>query len=187
MSEKYAFPKRAVMCTLECAFCCKESVHYAFCAPQLAVFACKKPEHISFAEKSKNVWLGLRKRVLFEDFCNEELFTNTNILSIDVAVKRSEKLADGTAKVDLQGWKIIKPLLPHVPVTIGFKAQKNAWVIDVLNSDEDASKSIPLEDLKMSLSEDKHVLVDTFVAKLESGVYYKEDVSAFQMHGSKYV
>jgi hypothetical protein len=43
-----------------------------------------------------------------------------------------------------------------------------------------------LEDLKMSLSEDEHVLVDMFVAKLESGVFYKEDVTAFQMQGSKY-
>lgn len=186
MSQLFALPKRAVMCTLECAFCEDKSKHYAYCASQYAVFACKKPDHIAFAEQSKKVWLGLRKQVLFQDVCMEPLFCDTDILSIDVAVERSEKLEDGSFKIDLQGWNIVKPFVYHEPITIGFSPKTNSWMIDVQNIEEDNIKSIPLDKLKMSLGQDKHELVDLFVEKLNSGFFYHEDLAAFQMLGSTY-
>ena len=45
------------------------------------------------------------------------------------------------------------------------------WLVPVGNASEDLVKAIPVSDLKLSLPEDKHGLVDAFELRLKAGFY----------------
>jgi hypothetical protein len=54
---------------------------------------------------------------------------------------------------------------------MSFYEAKGVWVVPVGNASEDIMKHIPISDLKLSLPEDKHGLVDAFELRLKAGFY----------------
>jgi hypothetical protein len=159
-----ALPVRTVMFRPICAYCGKSEKHYAHCDIQLAVLACGDPEHQAWADRDAQAWLGRHGYVRPKHYKEDPLFQETDLLSRDVAVKRS------SGEIELDGWIIRKPYVDDAAL-MTFYAAKEQWVVPVGNASEDIIKAIPVSELKMSLPEDKHGLVDAFELRLKTGFY----------------
>lgn len=159
-----ALPVRTVMFRPVCAYCGKPEEHYAHCYIKLAVLACGDPEHQAWADRDAEAWLGRHKYVRYKHYKEDSLFQLTDLLSRDVTVKRS------SGEIEMDGWVITKPSVDE-PALLCFREFDGLWVIPVIKSEEGIQKHIPVRDLKMSLTEDKHGLVDAFEAKLVAGFY----------------
>jgi len=103
-----------------------------------------------------------------KDFVKEPLFQETEILSSVVKVKRSSGI------IEDEGWTIKKSTI-FDPVFI--RVENGKWYIPVYKALDEIVKNIDVKDLKMSLPEDKHYLVDTFYQKVEMGFYSEELLS----------
>lgn len=167
-----AVPVRTVMFRPICAYCGKKEEHYAECDVQLAVLACGDPEHQAWADRDAEAWLGRRQSVRPEKYREDPLFKDTDLLSRDVVVPRS------SGAIDHEGWKIRKPYCEDAAL-ISFYADKGVWVVPVRNASEDIEKHIPVSDLKMSLPEDKHGLVEMFELRLKAG-FYRAAMQAYE-------
>ena len=184
-----AVPVRTVMFRPICAYCGKKEEHYAECDVQLAVLACGDPEHQAWADRDAEAWLGRRQSVRPEKYREDPLFKDTDLLSREVAVPRARaaecdacggraaypmgggpECAICTGTPDREGWTIRKPYCDDAAM-ISFYAAKGVWVVPVGNANEDLTKAIPVSDLKLSLPEDKHGLVDAFELRLKAGFY----------------
>ena len=159
-----ALPVRTVMFRPICAYCGKSEKHYAYCDIQLAVLACGNPEHQAWADRDAQAWLGRHGYVRPKHYREDPLFKETDLLSREVAVKRS------SGEIELDGWIIRKPYVDDAAL-ITFYAAKEQWVVPVGNASEDIIKAIPVSELKMSLPEDKYGLVDAFELRLKAGFY----------------
>ena len=164
MIKLAANPVRTVMFSPTCAYCGKPEKHWVYCDVQLAVLACGDPEHQAWADRDAQAWLGRHGYVRPKHYREDPLFKETDLLSREVAVKRS------SGEIELDGWIIRKPYVDDAAL-MTFYAAKEQWVVPVGNASEDIIKAIPVSELKMSLPEDKHGLVDAFEAKLIHGFY----------------
>ena len=72
--------------------------------------------------------------------------------------------------IDREGWTIRKPYIDDAAL-ITFYAAKDVWVVPVGNASEDIVKAIPVSELKLSLPEEEHGLVDAFELRLKAGFY----------------
>ena len=158
-----AVPIRTVMFRPICAYCGKPEDHYAHCDYRLAILACTDPEHKTWANRDAKAWLGRNKCVNHTDYKQDPLFQSTDLLSRCVPVRRS------SGEIEIDGWRIF--LISSADALIRFRESDGLWVIPVIKSEDDIQKHIPVRDLKMSLPEDKHGLVDAFEAKLVAGFY----------------
>lgn len=165
-----AVPTRTVLFRPICSYCGKKENFYANCAYQLSVLACSNAEHQQWAERDAKAWLHRNGSVKPKHYRNDPLFKETDLLSAEIAVKRS------SGEIELHGWTIIEPSFDQ-PALVRFS--EGRWLIPVIKCEEDIQKHIPVEELKMSLTEDKHPLVDAFEAKLETG-FYKEEAEAYE-------
>jgi len=86
---------------------------------------------------------------------------------MDVHVIRS------SGEVETEGW-MIRPHRHHDHAHIQFC--EGAWYVPVIKN-EQFQKSIKVQELKLSLPEDKHALVDAFEAKLVQGFYLAESLA----------
>jgi hypothetical protein len=168
-----AVPVRTVMFRPICAYCQKPERHYALCNVQLAVLACGNPEHQAWADRDAQAWLGRNRHVRPKHYREDPLFKETDLLSRDVAVPRS------SGAIDHEGWTIRKPYCDDAAL-ITFYAAKGVWVVPVGNADEVIEKHIPVSDLKLSLPEDKHGLVDAFELRLKAG-FYRAAMQAYEV------
>ena len=159
-----AVPVRTVMFRPICAYCGKSEKHYALCDVQLAVLACGDPEHQAWADRDAQAWLGRNGRVRPKHYKEDPLFKDTDLLLREIVVPRS------SGAIDHEGWTIRKPYCDDAAL-ITFYADKDVWVVPVRNASEDIIKHIPVSDLKLSLPEDKHGLVDAFELRLKAGFY----------------
>ena len=166
-----AVPVRTVMFRPICAYCGKSERHYALCDVQLAVLACGDPEHQAWADRDAQAWLGRHGCVRPKHYREDPLFKETELLSRDIAVPRS------SGAIDREGWTIRKPYCDDSAL-ITFYAAKEVWVVPVGNASEVLEKAIPVSDLKLSLPEDKHGLVDAFELRLKAG-FYRDAVKAY--------
>ena len=158
-----ATPIRTVMFRPICAYCGNPEHHYAHCDYRLAILACTDPEHKAWANRDAKAWLGRNKRVNHTDYKQDPLFQSTDLLSRCVPVKRS------SGEIEIDGWRIF--LVSSASSLIRFREDDGLWVIPVIKCEDDIQKHIPVRDLKMSLTEDKHGLVDAFEARLIRGFY----------------
>lgn len=192
-----ALPVRTVMFRPICAYCGKKEAHYAHCDIQFAVLACDNPEHQAWADRDAQAWLGRNGRVRPKHYREDPLFKDTDLLSRDVAVPRTRaaecdacggraaypsgggpECAKCAGTPDHEGWKIRKPYCEDAAL-ISFYAAKGVWVVPVRNASEDIEKHIPVSDLKLSLPEDKHGLVEMFELRLKAG-FYSAAVRAYE-------
>ena len=167
-----AVPVRTVMFTPVCAYCGKSEEHYANCDVQLAVLACGNPEHQAWADRDAQAWLGRHGYVRPKHYREDPLFKETDLLSREVAVKRS------AGPTDFEGWVITKPYYGE-SAHVYFRDSDAVWTIHVSKPSEELVKRIPVGDLKMSLPEDKHGLVDAFELRLNAG-FYKDAMQAYE-------
>lgn len=158
-----AVPIRTVMFRPNCAYCGKPEDHYAHCDFRLAILACKDPEHQAWSNRDAEAWMGRNKIVNHKDYRQDPLFQSTDLLLRCVPVRRS------SGEIEIDGWRIF--LTSSADALIRFREYDGLWVIPVIKSEEDIKKYIPVRDLKMSLTEDKHGLVDAFEARLIRGFY----------------
>ena len=162
-----ALPVRTVMFKPICAYCGKTEAYYAYCDYQKAVLACADPEHQALADRDAKAWLGIYRCVRPEHYREDPLFQETELLSSDIVVKRS------SGEIEIDGWTIRKPSL-YESALVRFRKEDETWVILVIKNEEDIQKDIPVRDLKLSLPEEQHGLVDAFEARLVAGFYHAE-------------
>jgi hypothetical protein len=193
-----AVPVRTVMFRTICAYCGKPAKEYEYCDVQLAVLACGDPEHQMWAKRDAEAWLGRHSCVHPEKYMKDPLFKDTDLLSRDVAVPRTRaaecdacggrsaypsgggpKCAKCAGTPDPDGWVITYPNFDESAL-IRFRKEDGLWTVHVtkvsdklvkLVGSDQLIKRIPVRDLKMSLPEDKHGLVDAFEARLIAGIY----------------
>jgi len=172
MSEPYkafADPIRTVMFIPKCLYCGKKETYWAKCMYQLSIIACN--EHKAFADRDVKAWNHRNNRVKWIDYTTDILFKETDILIDRITVKRTS----GDIEDD---WILIKPdFYEMAPI----KKHDGIWLIGVKKIDETIIKAIPVEDLKMSITEEKHGLVDDLIAKLDDGFYKKENLEYNQL------
>jgi hypothetical protein len=167
-----AVPVRTVMFRPICAYCGKSEKHYAHCDVKLAVLACGDPEHQAWADRDAQAWLGRNRSVRPKHYREDPLFKDTDLLLRDIVVPRS------SGAIDREGWTIRKPYCDDAAM-ITFYAEEGVWLVPVGNASEDIVKAIPVSDLKLSLPEDKHGLVDAFELRLKAG-FYRAAVRAYE-------
>jgi hypothetical protein len=167
MTTLCSWPVRTVMFRPICAYCGKEESFYAHCEFRLAVLACDNPEHRILAKRDANSWLHKNGRVRREDYTKDPLFQETELLTTDVHVIRS------SGEVEAEGWMI---RASRYDDHANIKLCEGAWYVPVIKK-EQFQKSIQVQELKLSLPEDKHALVDAFEAKLTEGFYLAESLA----------
>jgi hypothetical protein len=167
MTTLCAWPVRTVLFRPICAYCGKVETFYAHCDFRLAVLACDDPEHQRMAKRDANSWLHKNGRVRPNDYTKEPLFQETELLTMDVHVIRS------SGEVEREDWKIRAPLY-YDHALIQF--DKDNWYIPVIK-ENGLQKGIKVQELKLSLPEDKHALVDALEAKLVQGFYLAESLA----------
>ena len=167
MAKRCAWPVRTVMFRPICAYCGKAESFFAVCDYQLAILACDDSEHRLMAQRDRKSWLHKNGLVFSEDYLQEPLFKETELLTCDVHVSRSN------GSIDKEGWKI-RDSSRCDPAFLQFNNDK--WYIPV-KCGEVLQKSIIIQELKLSLPEDKHALVDNLVKKLEDGFYLAESLA----------
>lgn len=150
-----------------CAYCGKAESFYAQCDFRLAVLACDDSEHQRMAERDAKSWLHKNGRVRREDYTQDPLFHDTDLLTRDVHVPRN------SGNIDKEGWKIRNPSYTDYAFV---QYDKGKWYIPVIKEDG-LQKGIKIQDIKLSLPEEKHALVDAFEAKLIQGFYLAESLA----------
>lgn len=193
-----ALPVRTVMFRTICAYCGKPATEYEYCDTQLAVLACEDLTHQMWARRDAEAWLGRHRYVRPEKYMKDPLFTDTDLLSRDVAVPRTRaaecdacggrsaypsgggpKCAKCAGTPDRDGWVITEPNFDESAL-ICFREGDGLWTVHVtkvsdqgvkLKASDQLVKRIHVRDLKMSLPEDKHGLVEAFELRLNVGFY----------------
>ena len=167
-----ALPIRTVMFSPICAYCGKNGDYYADCGVNRAVLACTDHEHQAWADRDAKAWLGTHNSVSPKHYREDPLFKETELLSDYIAVPRSSGV------IDYEGWVIRKSCFDEAAL-ITFYQAKGEWAVPVSNLNEVIEKYILVEDLKLSLPEDKHGLVDAFDLRLKAG-FYRDDINAYE-------
>jgi hypothetical protein len=162
-----AFPIRTVLFRPVCSYCEKSYSNHAFCDYKFSILACDDQEHRDWADRDAKAWFHENGIVHMKHIEKEPLFQETNILSSVVKVIRSSGI------LEEEGWTIKKDCFSD-PALI--KVENGKWYIPVYKAYDEIIKCIPVRDLKMSLPEDKHYLVDSFHQKLELGFYSEESL-----------
>lgn len=193
-----ALPVRTVMFRTICGYCGRTAKEYEYCDTQLAILACEDLTHQMWAKRDAEAWLGRHRYVRPEKYMNDPLFKDTDLLSRYVAVPRTRaaqcdacggraaypsgggpKCAKCADTPDREDWVITKPSFDESAL-ICFRKEEGLWTVHVtkvsdqgvkLQLSDQLVKRIPVRDLKMSLPEDKHGLVEAFELRLNVGFY----------------
>jgi hypothetical protein len=167
--KTFADPIRTVMVRLACLYCGKKETYWAKCMYQCSILACD--EHKEFADRDVKAWNHRNNYVRWSDYTNDPLFKETGILTNQIIVKRT----NGEIEND---WELMTP--DYFEMASVTKCNEE-WCIPVKKLDMSIKKYIPVKDLKISLTEDNHALVDDFIAKLNDGFYKKENLEYNQL------
>ena len=177
-----AKPTRLVMYSPRCSYCGIDNsgpVHDGcdtFVGPQMAVLACA--DHKALAKRDGGAWMHKHGIVQRDDVLSDPLFAALGMTEDhwfvrerapkNLTVKRSSgALEPGWAFRCLASWS--DPLALQ-------RDDDGKWRIPA-EGPGGVTKSIIVDELTLSLPEDKHDLVAAFVARLDAGIY-KADADA---------
>jgi len=166
VSKLWNVPMGMVWVRPGCQYCDKKDTHYERVGVQLALLACDT--HKELAKRDAKAWCHRRGFVMFRDAKKEPLFVQGELLGIDIKVRRY------SGEVQ-EGWTLARPTFDQPN---HLENREGVWMIRAMNDALDLSRPLNVVDLKLSLPEGLHGLVDDFLAKLQAG-FYKAENDAF--------
>ena len=152
-----------------CQICGKPDGHFYGIESSFGIHACS--DHKTQAISALKNWMHKRGFVRWQDAINDPLFTVAkDLIESYILVRRS----NGALEDD---WMLMKPSLFNM-ASVKRSRSCGKWYMTAIQDYTDSERAILVEDLKLSLPEANHGLVDAFIQRLDSGFYINE--SAFQ-------
>lgn len=175
-----AEPSHLVGASSICSYCGKDTSNLpnsdTFVGPFKAFQAC--PDHKAFATRNARKWMDLHGVVGLNDVVSDPLFKVLG-MTMDhwgMKIPAPDNLTVKRSSGELQpGWSISCRVTYADPKMLQ-RDDEGKWRIRA-EGPGGVTKSIIVDELTLSLPEDKHGLVDAFVARLNAGIY-KADADA---------
>jgi len=161
--KSYVDPMRLVLYSPLCQYCGVADKGWFRIYDKYGILWCDL--HKSLAERDGRAWLCRNDKVAWKDATADPLFVAGGLLDCDISVRRS------SGAIETKGWRLSKPSFDD-PAFVN-KDEKGWWMY-ALNTDTQVGRGVRIEDLKLSLSEDKWGLVDAFISRLNNGFYTAE-------------
>lgn len=166
-------PMRMVYFADECMYCGSPGhTHYNHIQHQLGFITCDA--HKDLADRDADAYLALKGRVRFDEATEDQLFVLGTLLTRDIKVRRSSGAID-------DNWRIREPSCEPEEGMTHFVARDPGhgikWYMQAIQPSTGTTRGFCVDDLKLSLPEDQHSLVDAFVARLDAG-FYKAQLDA---------
>ena len=164
----YAEPIRLVFIRNVCSYCDKVNKGMVTADFQLGILTCD--DHRDLAKRDVRAYLHRCGKVNYTDAITDPLFTNTDLLTMDIKVRRSSGIIENS-------WKLAKPSFDNrCHVTMD---KSGVWnMIASFNNDE-IIRGVRVNDFKMVLPVEQHELVDAFLKRLDDNIY-KADQMAYE-------
>lgn len=132
------------------------------------IYACDT--HKKEATLGLKNWMHTNGVVHWRNATSDPLFNNAeDLIHANILVRRTS----GTIE---NNWMLMKPSLWN-SANVKRSRTCGKWYMTAIQDYTDNERAILVEDLKLSLAEENHGLVDAFIARLESG-FYKEELDA---------
>ena len=161
-----ASPMRMRMFSPECQYCGEVDTYYDSVGYEYAMLSCDKHKHL--AQRDAKAWCHEMGYVRFVDAVKDPLFVESDLLSSPIKVRRSNGMIQ-------DGWSLA---LPSYTSPCHLTCKDGKWMMHAQDATLDLRRGVLVEDLKLSLPESLHGVVDNFVMKLDFGLY-KVDHDAF--------
>jgi len=165
MNKPFAEPIRFVMVRMKCAYCDAGDTGHVGSTGLFGIMHCD--DHADLASRDFKAWAHRERKVLLEDYEMNPLFVEGKLLERDIAVVRT------SGAVDMTGWQIVEPSFDE-PAYISYSLEDKCWHIGVWNAIMGIWRSLLISNLKLSLPETQHGLVDAFLDRINSGIYTAE-------------
>lgn len=164
----YTEPIRLVFIRNVCSYCDKVNKGIEYANFQLGILTCD--DHRYLAKRDVRAYLHRSGKVKYHDAILDPLFTSTDLLTMDINVRRSSGIIETS-------WKLAKPSYDNrCHVTMD---NSGAWhMIASFNNDE-IIRGVRITDFKMVLAVEQHGLVDAFLKRLHDNMY-KADQMAYE-------
>jgi len=135
---------------------------------QLGILTCD--DHRDLAKRDVRAYLHRCNKVKYNDAIKDPLFTKTELLHMDIKVRRSSGIIE-------DGWKLAVPSFGnHFPVTM---SDSGTWYMFASSNNDEITRSVRINDFKMVLPVEQHGLVDAFIQRLNEHMY-KDDQIAYE-------
>ena len=162
----FASPMRTQFSRPQCQYCTSKNSHSEWVNDEMSILACDM--HKGLAVRDSRAWCAVQGRVQWFDAINEPMFTEGGILA-----GNEVKFRRGTGVIE-DDWQISGS-------KANFLKRSNdsgQWTIQVTQKYTGLTRSMAIDDLKLTLPEDKWELVDAFIRRLEAG-FYKAEYDSF--------
>jgi hypothetical protein len=161
--KSYADPMRLVMCGSLCQYCGVADKGWFRIYDNYGILWCDL--HKSLAERDGRAWLCRNYKVTWKNATADPLFVKGELLDRDICVRRS------SGAIETKGWRLCEPTFDN-PAFVS--KDETGWWMCAQNTDTHVGRGVLIEDLKLSLPEDRWGLVDAFTARLNKGFYTAE-------------
>lgn len=159
----YAEPFRLVFIRSVCSYCDKLNTCVEYADFQLGILSCDDHHHL--AKRDVRAYLHRCHKVNYGDAIQDPLFTNTDLLNMDIKVRRSSGIIE-------TNWKLAKPSYGNrCSVTMD---DSGAWYMIASFNNDEIIRGVRITDFKMVLPIDQHGLVDAFLKRLDDNMYKAE-------------
>jgi len=165
--KPYSYPIRLTFQPQMCHYCENKNTGTILVEHLFGIMYCD--EHKGVATRDINAWLAAEKIIRLSDVSDDPLFIEGGLLERDLCVRRSNGV------IDTLGWKLHKHT--HFDPAFILYDLADGWWIKAYNEDIDRKRGLRIKDLKLSLPEEQHFLVDLFIVRLENGLYNSELVA----------
>ena len=170
MSRLFAEPMESMLGTTNCQYCDKPHTHFDAVSYSFGVHACD--DHKPLAQRDAKAWMHKKGLVRWRDAIKDPLFTQAeDLLFSNILVRRTNGAIEGD-------WTLCKPWVAlGEPMAVKRSERSGEWSMTAIQDVTESMRGILVKDLKLSLIEEEHYLVDAFIGRLDAG-FYKEDAEA---------
>lgn len=171
MNRLSAEPMESMLETANCQYCDRPHTHFEVVTYLFGIHACD--DHKPLAQRDAKAWMHKKGLVRWRDAIKDPLFTEAeDLLFSNILVRRT----NGTVE---SNWTLCKPWVGlGEPVSVKRSERSGKWSMMAIQDDTESLRDILVEDLKLSLMEEEHWLVDAFIERLEAGFYCTEAAAA---------